>query len=470
MKNAARDRRALLLKIAALLAAVKALEFAADSTAAFTSDSGAYMLNAMGRLFWPQRSFMYGLLIRAFALPLHSLTAIVVMQMAMGAMSALLLAFVLLRYFRVRPWVAIAAALVFACDPAQVLDEHMVMTECAAMLAMAVFLTAACGYVESPRAWRLIAISFAGAVLGSIRLVFLPPVLVFAAILPLAALWYAPHAFTRTRLAGAVAISCGAALFFQWGSQRVADVVATRVPEHLETSGFFLAAAVAPLIEPRFADDPRVAAAIVEQNRSAVPLGAMDFRARQLWTADGFRARLTQTFQGDDFAADRAAGKLAKGAILHRPAGFLRLGGETYLEYWRNPPRSASPLWWEIGMTDDVKLLPRDAAAIESVFGTDVSRNHQMRTRSRAFYLDTRWWLMILLLAPFVMAAAVWVGWAQNRPAAIFAILMAVWVWLLLASTCLGATEHVYRYLHPFSFTTLAAVGFLANAMRGESA
>ena len=136
-----------LLTLAILLAVVKSIQFAIDSTALFYFDSGSFILNALGLAFISERSYVYGYLIRIFAVPFHSLRAIVAMQLVMGGVTAWLLGFVLLRFLKVRAWIAILAALAFAFDPVQIVHEHLVMAETSTLLVMAIFLVAASRYL-----------------------------------------------------------------------------------------------------------------------------------------------------------------------------------------------------------------------------------------------------------------------------------------------------------------------------------
>ena len=139
----ARIERAPLVTLAILLAVVKFIQFAIDSTALFYFDSGSFILNALGLAFKPERSYVYGYLIRIFAVPFHSLRAIVAMQVVMGGITAWLLGFVLLRFLKVRAWIAILAALAFAFDPVQIVHEHLVVAETPTLLTMAIFLVVA---------------------------------------------------------------------------------------------------------------------------------------------------------------------------------------------------------------------------------------------------------------------------------------------------------------------------------------
>jgi hypothetical protein len=453
MRNATSIRRPLLL-IALLLALVKSAEFAIDSAATFCVDSGAFMVNALRMAVIAERSYFYGFLIRAFALPFHSLRAILVMQFLMGGISGWLLGFVLLRYFKVRPWIAILASLVFAIDPAQVMDEHMVMTEASAMLAMAVFLTIACGYLESPAPWRLVVLAFAGAVLVGMRIVFVPPVVALSVLLPLGA----RKTFQRPRvLAMALAVSCGATFLFQEGYRHLTGDLAGREPAYHYATGFFLVSAVAPLVDPGLAPDAVTAKAIDRQNQTEFPLKDVSFRSRQLWQSYGFVARLKEGYRGDLRQANDAANRLAHAAILRHPIGLLKLGLITYVDYWLHLRHLKASLPWEIGTTEGSKLLPLDVNLIGKNFHVDVSRNWLLQTRSRRYYLWGAAWHIFLLLAPLLAGIAWWLSASKNE----IPLLFFLWSLLLLAATCLGAVESVYRYLHPFSFTGLIAAAFL---------
>src|SRR5579872_1293774 len=188
-------RKSPLMALAIVLAAVKSVQFALDSTVLFYYDSGAFIMNALGLGFAPERSYVYSCLIRIFAVPFHSLTAIVAMQVVMGAVTAMLLAFALSRFLHVRTGIAVLASLVFAFDPVQMVQERMVMTETAALLAMAVYLVAASAYLQRPDWWRLVVLSFIGLLLVSFRLVYLPLVLAAAVLLPAGVYFWPPATY-----------------------------------------------------------------------------------------------------------------------------------------------------------------------------------------------------------------------------------------------------------------------------------
>ena len=446
-------RRRPLLCTAALLVLVKSLQLAVDSTPLFYYDSGAYLLNALGLAFLPDRSYLYGWVLRIFALPFHSLHAIVAMQIALGGLTAWLLAVVLIRFLKLREWIAIAAALVFAFDPVQIVHEHMVMTETATLLVAAIYLIAALTYLESPSLWRLPLLAFLGAALVGFRMVYLPVVIASAVLLPLFACLR-----PRRLLALALAVSCASTALCHWGYRQLTGTLAGREPAYHYLTGFFLAAAVAPLIGASDIDDPRVAKAVAEQNQSPLPLSDPDIRSEQIFGSQGFTARLVSKFNGDGSAANQAATHLARRAIRQDPFGFVRLGLRTYFKYWQGIPNLRSILPWENGSARN-EVEDAGFEAIRAGFGVDVSQSYMLRTPSRRYHILGRYWCVFLLLSPYLAGLAAWLS-RDSRRAVGF---LFAWSSLLLASTCLGAVEHCYRFLHPFSFTGIAAVAVLAE-------
>lgn len=460
-----------LLVAAALVALVKSIEFAVDSQAIFFVDSGAYMLNALRLAFVPFRSYVYGDLIRVFALPFHSLSAIVAMQITMGGLTAWILAFALLRFFGVRAAIAIAAAIVFAVDPVQIVHEHLVLSETAAMLATAVFLVAALKYLSAPAPWWLVVLSFAGMCLVSLRMVYLPVILTAAVLLPPAAYFpeSAPGVSRGKRLrllALALMVSCGSTFVFQSGYRHWTGRLAGREPAWHYSTGYFLLAAVSPIVESRDTADRRVADAITAQNENGLPL-ITALRNAQLWEDAGLIARLRQVLGGDK-AADEAAQQVARAAIRRNPLGFLRLGLVNYVNFWLQIPKVRRMLEEENGMRAPPSMSPREGFAISSAFGEDVSHQDTRRTPSRRYHIAAGYWYVFLLVSPFLAALAFWLGRANPKANPKGLALLLVWSCLLLTATCLGGVESAYRFLHPFSFTGIAVTAMLAEITAGR--
>jgi hypothetical protein len=451
-------RRAPLLTAALLLALVKSIQFAIDSRALFDFDSGSFILNAAGLDFVPHRSYLYGFLIRVFAMPFHSLRAIVAMQMIMGAITAWLLVFALLRFFQVRAWIAILTGVVFACDPVQVVYDHMVMTENAALLAIALFLVTALQYLRDLRARWLIVFPLFGILVAGLRIVYLPVVLAAAVLLPIGA-WLSSVRRPRV-LAMALAVSCGCTLLFHTGYRHLTGRLAGREPAYHYWTGFFLVSSVAPLVTPEDGGEPRIAEIIQAQSRTRFPLFDRGLRAGQMWDADGFVARLRTVFPGDQRAADQAAQRIARSAIRRNPIGFIRLGLLSYRDYWRGLRYLKRYPPWD-GFGGRPTVVPSDAREISSRFGADVSNQHTWMTPSRRYHVLGRFWYFFLLASPFLVLVAMWLRRINTKPLTV----LFVFDCLTFAALCFGGAESIPRYLHPLSFTGLAAIAVLSEAL-----
>jgi len=442
---------------ALLLVLVKSIQFAVDSQALFYDDSGAFLLNALAYAFIPERSFVYGALIRVFSVSTHSLRAIVAMQIVMGGITAWLLAFILLRFFSVRPWLAILAAIAFAFDPVQIVYEHLIMTETAAMLAGALFLAAALQYLRTSSLRWLVAASLLGIVLVSFRVVYVPIVFACAVLLPIGR---KPKA-----LAIAFLVSCSSTLLVQMGYRALTGRLAGREPAYQYRTGDFLVTLVAPLIKPEDAKDARVAEAVRAQMQSSLPLSDAESRTAQMWTADGFVPRLYAVFGGDPKKANQAGSQLARAAIMRDPWGFARLGFHTWLEYWQDIRRLNRVLAKENGTPPTRVVGDSGARMISDVFGVDVSHQNTLYTPSRRYDLLGRYWNLFLLASPLLAGLAVWCRPLDTRGA----VPLFVWTLLLFAATFWGASEAAYRYLHPFSFPGLAAAAALWETWLAKS-
>ena len=181
----------------------------------------------------------------------------------------------------------------------------------------------------------------------------------------------------------------------------------------------------------------------------------------QLWLPDGLVARLKTAFGGDDRQADEAARRLAVAAIRRNPLGFLWIGIHTYLDYWRGVPGLRWLLPVENGMQPRHLVTAPDLSMISSAFGVDVSNQDQWYTLSRRYHLFARDWFLFLLAAPFLAGLAWRMTPANPRGVA----LLLFWNLLLLAATCFGGGGSTFRYLHPFSFTAIAAGALLGEKL-----
>ena len=458
-----RPRRPLIWLAAALLAS-KALQFALDSRALLFPDSTAFMLNALGVIFMPERSYVYGWLIRVFCLPLSSLTPLVAIQALSGAIVAWLLAFALIRYLRVRWQIACIAALAFAWDPTQVINEHLVMTETSAGLMAAFFLLIVLEYIRKPRNFWLPILALIGAVLVALRLVYIPLVLACVILIPFAAI-PALTGDRRRGLAIALALSATTVAACQLGYQWMTGHWAHREPAYEYKTGFFLAGNLAAMLREQDALDPRAAAALTEQRHSDQPLSNFSSEARnkQLWSPSGLVSRLKRSFDGDSDRASQQAEVMAMRAIRRDPLGFLELGYRTWLEYqtFLNRQTFIGMVIVDDGSNPVVQPPEEEWRQVASHFPNQRRDQITTFTLSQRFHRHARLWCWIQYLAPFLGWTATAAAYPGTRRAAGF---LALWSTMLLTVTCL-TTPTAIRYLHPMSFPVLAAIAILAERL-----
>jgi polyferredoxin len=99
---------------------------------------------------------------------------------------------------------------------------------------------------------------------------------------------------------------------------------------------------------------------------------------------------------------------------------------------------------------------------ISAVFGADVSHQSALQTPSRRYHWMARHWNLFLLASPFLGLLTLWSKAVNFRAA----VALFVWSVLVMTATSLGSSEVVYRYLHPFSFTGLAAAAALVETWK----
>ncbi len=408
---------------------------------------------------------MYSWLIRAFCLPFGSFVPLIALQALMGAAVAWLLAFALIRFFNVRWQIAAAAALAFAWDPTQVVSEHLVMTETSAGFAAAVFILVVLEYLRQPRNIWLPVLALLGALLVSLRLVYIPLVYACAVLIPVFAIAILAGDRPR-RFAVALGLSVTTVIACQFGYQWMTGILAHREPGYQYRSGFFLAGDLAPLLDERDANDPRTAAVVREMKSGGHPLSddSSEARGYQLWNPNGFVSRLTRAYDGDIIRAAEEARVLALRGVRRSPIHFITLGIRSWSEYPVFLRKEAFAVMTKIDDGADPNTQPREVAwqAITAHFSQPGRDQASDRTLSRRYHWRLgRPWCWMQYFAPFLGLAATWAAYPGSRRAAGF---LALWGAMVLAVTCL-TTQTEIRYLHPLSFPALAAIAILGERL-----
>jgi hypothetical protein len=404
------------------------------------------------------RSFAYGhYLVRPLLWMFRSLDAVVVAQAVMSSCTAAMLAAILDLGLGVRRWIAIAAAVAYIAEPLALLYQRMMMTEAPALFFLALFLLLGIVYLRRPRLWLLCGLAAVSVACVAFRVSLLPVLLVSIVILPpLAVLrqWKPPRAMLA-RCATHLLFSLGLTISLHGWYQHLFHNMTGQPPAYNSADGFFLLAAWAPLVTRADFPDPALFDRILPTLGS--PLADRFARPGHRFSPDGLIARLIESQQNDDRAANALAKRITVHAALRDPVGVLLLGWHTYLDFWDQQVMTRV-------LQVDEGLFEADTPMIElfrSRYHEDISGRHLDPTFVKWWHGRAMIWYRVVLLTPLVWLAALIL-----RPRCWRAILLLGLsaTGLLLVDTLL-VTEPVVRYLHSIAWLTILFCGAIVEGL-----
>ncbi|MEO5595908.1 MAG: hypothetical protein ABIQ97_02000 [Lysobacteraceae bacterium] len=434
------------------LLAIKAVWMLFDaSPRVFLGDSATYMLAASSDWMPPDRSFTYPWLLHWLVMPWHSRYALIAVQSLAGVVSAWLLCLVMRRRFGVPPRIALLVASAFACDPAQVFYERMVMAEAFGFLALIMAFAATVEYVATTRLRWLIVLEVLGSFAISLRLSLLPVVLVTGVISPLLLL-------IQTADKRKVAVHCLVALLLLGGlhgeyRQFVANHFGTE-PAWNARSGFMKLGLVVPLVTPEHLWAEGISPNVLSLLH--YDLHDPSLRGQQMWSAFGLADVLGL---GDDATGDALAARIARRAIHDDPLGLLRLGVRNLEEYF---DRQQINFRLHRDRASDRPYAADVQALAHSVLNADIAGSEKVESLTRRWFSVAFQWLVFCWFALVPLcAAACWTLWKQNRRCE--GCVLALYAIGLASTQFLFSSIISFRYLHPMPAFVLIALGVLAT-------
>jgi hypothetical protein len=394
----------------------------------FFGDSASYLYSALTDWIPEDRSFIYGYLIGPIIDFSRSLVPLLLLQLAAGAGAVFLLAFTLERYFDVRRSLAWGSALLCSVEPIQLLYERYIMTETLSLFVLASYVLAAFEYVRRPRVLVLLVAQMLGVLVVSLRLSFLPVVLLNTLFLPLLGAFRlgseaAPEGQEslggpaakgrgyRSRLLAVphLVMSVLMTVSLHGGLKQLYSNLTGNPPAYHASEGFFLLATWAPVVIPEDFPIAKVRSNLFDG--PTVDLKNRYLRNDQLFDHDGLCWRIRFAIEeyeneGEDLTwlANDLARATAMRALGRDPVGVVRLSLQSFGDYF------------------NVALL---RAVIENDLGTDRNQVAQYRE----FVNDTADFLP-LSLNPSDQ---------PNTPLKSYYRVMLPWYWLLVASPLICA-------------------------------
>jgi hypothetical protein len=430
--------------------------------ALFMGDSGAYLTTGRADYIPEDRSFTYGYLLKYLALKPHSLQTVVLGQGLMSLCACCILAWLLLRFGA--GW-RTAAILVGLCatEPLQLMSERYVLTEATATLLFASLIAIVVAFSRSSRQWLVVPFAAVSVALVSIRVNFLPIVLLFSFLMP----FVSPagrRALTLIRSSKAHWRSAGASLLltlclsvgllqagFYWYRHLYRSLAnAAYSPAFLYADGYFLLGDVAPIVTPE--DYPVAQDSAWVFSHTTFPLKDPRAREAQRWMAGGICKSIEDVPGQSRVTGNRIAKKTALRAVKRDPIGFLHLSWTTFASYFdvdylkETIHRDAADGQYTLS------LSPADRDVLQRFYDFQKQPSDDL-SAVRGWHAALWWWYPLLLVTPFAYVALLIWCWRVSAPVH----------WLLgLAGLCLWATAVVtVQRPTPRYLTTLAWLCFL---------
>jgi hypothetical protein len=433
--------------------------------ALFLGDSDAYLTTAYAKYIPTDRSFVYGLFLRLIAYRPHSLHTVVFLQIALSALSAWIIAVILVRYVKTGFVVAALCSLFCAVEPLQLISERYILTEALSTFLFALLVVTAFRYLSTSRLLWLGLVQVIGAGLITIRISFLPIVLFASFALPL----LTQRAITLLR-------------FRQWtpvGRQVIAPILfslvlsqslllgyknfygSLLVPRQpgafLYADGLFLASALAPVIHS--GDYP------IAEQRDAIfshlkhPLEDRRSREAHRWYDGDLCVLIIKESGGDLFKANKLAKKTALRAVKRDPLGVLHLAVLTFFDYFDRDYLN------ELTLADEGRGQSVSAERIRDFkqhFRADFTQNY-VESFTKWWHRQCQIWYLFVLLLPLLFLIHVFVYRRQSTP---YHWLCVIFALVFLEGATLTTVRPVPRFLTTAAWLGCVIVGAVLTDIR----
>lgn len=425
----------------------------------FMGDSGSYLWTALSGWIPPDRSFLYGFLIRWTALAAHSLTSLLVLQTFLSALTGIILVIIGRSLFLLPPRLACLLGLLCAIDPLEWVWERYLMTETISLFIYAAMLAFSFLYLQRRRLWQLALVQILGVMLISFRISYLLVVETSALLLPLLAFANEvtrrqdiPWMATARRLGLHLLVSVVLFLGLHQGYKQINGLLSNRGPAYIYSSGLSLLATWAPNLQPNDSPDPRLAAIIAKG--SQFHLRDTRLRNAQLYSPN-YLVNRWKAAEPDQRIADRVAKQTALHSLIHHPGGIVALGTRTFLSYfdWRGTHRQAK---YDLGKGDWPRELT-NTIATRLRLSPPRAAERQMHSTLQAYFLHAQIYYYVVLLSPLACLLLICLTWQASH------ILLFVHGGIILATNSFLAVTASVRYLQPLSFLTILIFGILIN-------
>lgn len=409
----------------------------------FLGDSMSYIETALTGWIPPDRSFLYGFLVRMFAVAPGSLTGLLIAQAVCSVAAALLLAAAIMEVVGRKPVLAGSLALLWVgLEPLALLWERYVMAETFALPLLGTFIVSGLRYVRTRRVSWLLLANVAGIGVVALRLPFVSVAWVGAVTLPLIAM---AGLSIKKKVLLHLLLSVTVTAALHAGYQSIYGALSKGPMGYQHAEGAFLLAAWAPLLEPEDFPDPALGRRVVQS--STCTLRDRRSREGQRWKDDCLVPQLEREVGSSlsNGVARRTALRLA----WRDPIGVARLALETWLDFFDSAYVGAV-MRWDRRETD---YGERANETLAKHFALDGSRLPHLSTATNRLYFASQPWLFVLAASPLLA----WIGVLANglrhgRVRLRQGVWIAVVVSTLMGMVALTGMSPTPRFLHPLGW------------------
>jgi hypothetical protein len=251
-----------------------------------------------------------------------------------------------------------------------------------------------------------------------------------------------------------LAVSICALFLLHQSYKRLNGRLAGREPAYLHASGLTMLAAWAPALKPSDSSDPRLSQLIA--NGDQFHLKDIEARNAQLYFPGGLLDSWKK-IEPNEITQNDVAKQAALHALLHRPIPVLKLGVQTFQDYWDfGGMRKTTKIDLQTIFPWDTNL--REAAARFHV--VPPRREHATMYRLlQRYQILAQPYYYIVLLSPLVCSCLVFLLRDGNS------FLLLLHSWILLGTITLMAMGPTARYLQPMSLLTILIFALLVKTV-----
>jgi len=419
----------------------------------YLGDSSSYLLTAVQGFIPPDRSFVYGFIIRAIALPVHSLAPLLTLQAIAGVVSVAGFGYCLSRFGPSNRPLLILLMVLFSVEPMHMLFQRFVLTEAITMPIFIAYLGCVFSYFRNTHWSKLVLLQLLGLGLIAMRLIFLPLVFANALVAPL----FGRKAFSH------IAINVALIVVLHGGYCVLNGRLSHAPPSYSYWDGFFQVSAWAPAVTVNSAANETVAEII----RHGDEYGLTRFNKRifQLWNEKGFCA-LLRNAAPNLYVANQWAKITAHRTVEQRPFHVAAIVGVTYLLY-----NSYLEIHRELRVDrgDDIPVTNSLVERLTEFFPShaddfDWKYSHFYQKSSLTKRIQSHCWLwfMILVQTPAIcLLAGLW-----RREVRLLGIYLSIISFIYMVTVCALTPLVVVRLLYPLTVPLFLIAGWIAASRK----